>query len=124
MEPILALIIEDDHSLREIYRRVLESLDIKVDEAINGQEAVEKLEGYTPHLIILDMLLPYLSGKELLDVISSNPRLTETQIAVVSSMKQTVELMQQYPDVYFIQKPIRITQLRDLVEEIMQKISS
>ncbi len=124
MEPIQALIIEDENNLRVIYRRVLEDLGITVIEAVNGQEALDLLEDLTPQLIFLDMLLPYVSGADLLPRITGDPRFKGTQVVVVSSNKQAGSLIRDYPDVYFVLKPIRLAQIRTLAEEILQKISS
>jgi CheY-like chemotaxis protein len=122
-ETVLALIIEDDPNLREIYRRVLTDLNVTVVEAADGEQALQRLQDVTPHLIILDILLPYIRGTELLPLIFENPKFADTQVVVVSSNKQSASLTRQYPSVHFILKPIRVAQIRELVETVLQQIS-
>jgi CheY-like chemotaxis protein len=122
-ETVLALVIEDDTNLREIYRRVLTDLNVTVVEAADGEQALQKLEQHTPHLIILDILLPYIRGTDLLPLIFENPKFADTHVVVVSSNKQSASLTRQYPTVHFILKPIRVAQIRDMVEAVLQQIS-
>lgn len=122
-EAVLALVIEDDTNLREIYRRVLTDLNVTVIEAADGEQALQRLEQYKPHLIILDILLPYIRGTELLPLIFENAKFADTHIVVVSSNKQSANLTRQYPTVHFILKPIRVAQIREMVEAVLQQIS-
>jgi CheY-like chemotaxis protein len=123
-ENILALIIEDDPNLREIYRRVLTDLNVTVVEAADGEQALHQLQEHTPNLIILDILLPYIRGTDLLPLIFENPKFADTHVVVVSSNKQSANLTRQYPTVHFILKPIRVAQIREMVEAVVQQISS
>jgi CheY-like chemotaxis protein len=123
-QTVLALIIEDDPNLREIYRRVLTDLDVTVIEAVDGEQALQRLQQYTPHLIILDILLPYIRGTELLPLIFENAKFADTHVVVVSSNKQSASVTRQYPSVHFILKPIRVAQIREIVEAVLQQISS
>jgi CheY-like chemotaxis protein len=56
------LVVEDDVAVRETVRRALAQDGLKVLEAANGREALERLEESPPSLILLDLMMPELDG--------------------------------------------------------------
>jgi CheY-like chemotaxis protein len=76
------LIVEDEAILRTAYTIVLESKGFKVAASENGQEAILQLESYKPDLILLDMLMPVMGGKEFL--IQSNILTIRPNIKVIA----------------------------------------
>ncbi len=58
------LIAEDKWANRKLLTRLLEPLGFEVREAINGQEALEIWESWSPHLILMDMRMPVMDGHE------------------------------------------------------------
>jgi DNA-binding response OmpR family regulator len=63
------LIVEDDPSIRKLVRVILQHAGIKADEAMNGREATELLQRKRYDLVLLDLMLPLVSGYEVLDEI-------------------------------------------------------
>lgn len=55
--PPAALVIEDDLALRELLQRTLTKEGWRVTEAVNGREALTRLEAHPPQLILLDLLM-------------------------------------------------------------------
>jgi DNA-binding response OmpR family regulator len=60
------LIVEDEKPLREAFAFLLKSEGFVVDMAENGKVALAKLRSFKPHLLLLDMLMPVMSGEEFL----------------------------------------------------------
>lgn len=60
------LIIEDEKPLREAFAFLFESEGYIVDLAENGQAGLDKLSSFKPDLVILDMLMPVMDGREFL----------------------------------------------------------
>lgn len=56
------LIVEDDADLRRLYRGVLQFSGFEIHEAADGVTALHLLEQYPPDLVVLDLMLPTLSG--------------------------------------------------------------
>jgi len=81
----LALVVEDEKPLRIIYEMVLKDIGFTIIHAADGQQAIEALKDMTPHIVILDMLLPRVNGSIVLDYLHSTPRLQNTHIVVVSA---------------------------------------
>jgi signal transduction histidine kinase/CheY-like chemotaxis protein len=62
--PCHVLVVEDDEPTRELLRRVLERQGWVVDEASNGQEALDRVADLRPALILLDLMMPEMDGFE------------------------------------------------------------
>jgi PAS domain S-box-containing protein len=62
--PQSVLVVEDDAGTREMIRRVLEKEGWAVDEAANGQVALDRMAGASPSLIVLDLIMPVMDGFE------------------------------------------------------------
>lgn len=59
------LVVDDEQSICELIKLDLEFEGYNVETAFDGREALEKVESFQPDLIILDVMLPYISGYEL-----------------------------------------------------------
>ncbi len=80
------LIVEDDESIRESLRDVLEIEGYSVVEADNGRTALDQLlAGLTPSLVLLDLMMPVMSGLELLAAVRAEPSLATLPVIVVSA---------------------------------------
>lgn len=60
------LIVDDSSVVRKVARRILEDLDYSVDEAEDGQEAIDKCRQDMPDAILLDWNMPNMDGYEFL----------------------------------------------------------
>lgn len=79
------LVVEDDHDLRELIARWLESRSYHVTEAADGRDAVELLEaGLAPDVILLDLTMPRMSGREFLDWLRATPKHRTRRVIVAS----------------------------------------
>lgn len=81
------LLVEDDTDLRELVAAVLGDAGYEVTEAANGQEALDLLRaGLSPCVILLDLMMPVLSGPELLEILSEDTELRDLPVVVVSAI--------------------------------------
>src|SRR5215212_6702796 len=78
------LICEDEPSLRELVRAVL-GPGYRYVEAVDGTVALELVQTTSPDLVILDLMLPYVSGFEVLTAIRANPELRNTPVVVLTA---------------------------------------
>jgi len=81
-----ALIIDDDKLILMQAQKLLEKNEMKVLLANSGKEALQVLNEYSVDLILLDLVMPEMSGFDVLNVIQSNTKLAEIPVIVCSSI--------------------------------------
>jgi CheY-like chemotaxis protein len=79
------LIVDDQEDIREPLREVIEMAGCQTLAAANGVEALALLEHHRPCLIVLDLLMPVMSGQEVLEVLRSRPELASLPVVVSTS---------------------------------------
>jgi two-component system, chemotaxis family, response regulator PixH len=104
-----ALVIEDSLTEREIISHYLKQAGVMVSIATSGEEALEKLSGSLPDLIVLDVVLPGLSGFEICRELKK-PEAKTHQIPIIMCSTKSTDMdkfwgMRQGADAY-IPKPI------------------
>lgn len=109
----LALIIEDDEDLSEIFGQALTAADYEIEIIRDGAAAQERLKEVIPHVVVLDMHLPHVSGNLLYKQIRADERLKKIRVVVATADAQMGENLRGEADLVLI-KPITFTQLRDL----------
>jgi DNA-binding response OmpR family regulator len=110
------LVVEDDEETRVALRDLLEEEGYPVVEAENGQQALDIMvdaQAVEPCLIVLDMVLPRLSGWDFLGILSRYIRLSRIPVVIVSA--RTPEELEDGPVVAWIQKPFDIGELLSVV---------
>lgn len=85
------LLVEDSKFLRIATERTLTKAGYQVLSAGDGEEAVALATAKLPDLIVLDMLLPKLSGPEVLQKLKANPLTAHIPVLVLSSLSQKKE---------------------------------
>ncbi|MCK5022800.1 MAG: response regulator [Candidatus Aenigmarchaeota archaeon] len=81
------MIVDDEESLIALLTAILEEEGYEVIPAINGEEALEKLKTVKPDLMLLDMMMPGMSGRETCENIRKNPKTENLKIAFVTVAK-------------------------------------
>jgi DNA-binding response OmpR family regulator len=81
------LIVEDNETLNEAYKLILEKDGHEVTTAFNGEEGLERLKVSTPDLILLDMLMPKMDGLEFLRHYKPG-KASKTTIIILSNLNE------------------------------------
>ena len=85
--------VEDDPDIREITRMSLESLGgYEVAVYASGEEALEKIVGFNPDLILLDVMMPGMNGLEVLERLSGMEGVSTTPIVFMTAKTRPQEL--------------------------------
>lgn len=120
------LLVEDDISISNLLIDLLESNDYLVTHSKNGLKALEDLEKANINLILLDEMMPIMTGTEFLIKIRSNNNYNNIPIIMMTSLqddKHQVNALREGADDY-IQKPFRFNILLARVEVALKKSSS
>jgi DNA-binding response OmpR family regulator len=113
----LAFIIEDEPSLATIFALALDKAGYRTEIIREGRQALKQLAASQPYIIILDLHLPYVSGKDLLQYIRNDSRLAKTQVIVTTADALQAELLHKETDLVLL-KPVSFQQLRDLATRL------
>jgi CheY-like chemotaxis protein len=113
------LLVEDSKFLRVATQHILTKAGYRVICAGDGDEALELAGSSLPHLIVLDMLLPKLSGPEVLRSLKKNNLTAHIPVVVLSSLSQTnrPKLVQEGADA-FVEKSSLLENPGRLLEAI------
>jgi CheY-like chemotaxis protein len=119
------LIIDDDPDMRALAKRALERDGHGVVEAGSGEEALRLVEGELPDLIILDLVMPTMSGKDLLRELRSRQRTAPIPVLVVTSMgdEETTREGFDLGATDYLTKPYSIPQLAARVRSCLARVA-
>jgi CheY-like chemotaxis protein len=84
------LVVDDDVAIRETLHDVLESAGYKVGLAENGARALESMRTDAPDVVVLDLMMPVMSGWEVLEAAEEEAELRSIPILVISAMAAPV----------------------------------
>lgn len=93
MAPKTVLLCEDNDSVRELIKVLLETEGYQIVEAVNGHEGLAKAEISAPDLMILDLMMPGLDGESVLTTLSQHATLKSVPVLVVSGKYDSLELL-------------------------------
>jgi signal transduction histidine kinase/CheY-like chemotaxis protein len=87
--PGRVLVVEDDPASREMLEKLLRNADCSVTSATNGVEALKAVEAVTPHLILLDLMMPQMDGFEVVAKLRADARWRAIPIVIVTAKDLT-----------------------------------
>jgi two-component system chemotaxis response regulator CheY len=109
------LVVEDDKDIRGAIISLLESEGYNTESAENGKEALEKLSVIPkPCLVLLDMMMPIMNGREFLDTVMKDATLAPLPILVVSAIADRTNTE---GSIGFLKKPIDINVVLNVVSQ-------
>lgn len=115
----LILVCDDEPTLRELVRAVL-GPGYRFVEAADGREALAVTQDVEPDLIVLDVMLPGLSGIEVLDALRRDERVGATPVVVITAWSHTEsEVITAGADA-FVSKPFDPDELSRVVGELLR----
>ncbi|HPA49820.1 MAG TPA: response regulator [Methanofastidiosum sp.] len=119
------LIVDDTGDNVKLIKAMLKSLDSDIDVAVDGEEALRKMTDNDYDIVLLDIMLPKVSGIDVLKKVRE--RDLETPIIVMTaygSEELAVETLREGGDDYLINKPIRTEDLLDAINKALEKRKS
>lgn len=81
------MVVDDEESLLELVSAIMEQEGYEVVTAISGKECLEKIQTLKPDLILLDMMMPGMSGREVCEKIRQDPKTKGLKIAFLTVAK-------------------------------------
>jgi two-component system alkaline phosphatase synthesis response regulator PhoP len=116
------LIADDNQANRELLEAYLASVDCDTDFAVDGQDTLAKVESFQPDLILLDIMMPKLSGFEVCKQLKSNPTTSKIMILMVTALNELgdIERAVAAGTDDFLSKPVNKVELVKRVENMLK----
>jgi len=118
------LIVEDNSDVRRLYAIGLNQRGYEVKLAANGAEAVERIESERPDVILLDWLMPFMDGGEVLERLSREGSLPGVQIIVISGQPAPLSSDLDPRIRCWLTKPVTIDELVAQIQQLLQSVAS
>ena len=117
----IILVVEDNYDMREYIKESIGDSYL-VEEAINGEQGVRQAEKIIPDLIISDMMMPKMSGNELVRILKDNEKTSHIPIILLtarSGHENKIEGLETGADDY-LTKPFDIRELQARIENLIK----
>lgn len=116
------LVVDDSTTNIVLLEAILDEKGYQIETALNAKEAYNVIEKHPPDLILLDLLMPKISGFDFLKEIRKNKKTVNTPVIVVSALtdQENVERIMSMGAVDFVHKPIDLQYLVEKVETTLQ----
>lgn len=82
------LLVEDDLGLATVYQQRLEAEGFSIRHVPNGEDALSAAIEYKPDLILLDVMMPKISGFDVLDILRNTPETTNVKVVMLTALSQ------------------------------------
>lgn len=116
------LIVDDNPQNVELLQAFLESLPVKLVTAADGVEALEKVAQYNPDLILLDIMMPRMSGFQVCKRVKSDPKTRDVQVLMVTALNELGDIEQatECGTDDFVSKPVNKFELLTRVKSLLR----
>ncbi len=120
------LVVDDSTTNVVLLEAILDEKGYKIETALNAKEAYTLIEKHTPDLILLDLLMPKISGFDFLQEIRKNETTKTTPVIVISALtdEDNIEKIMSMGAIDFVKKPIDLQYLVDKVESVLEDTHS
>jgi CheY-like chemotaxis protein len=110
------LIVDDDPAIRKMLAEVLTLDGYPYETATNGQEALEALDKSGPRVILLDLLMPVLDGRGVMNELRASPEVRARHRVVLVSANDRLEAARDLEPDSMLAKPFTADQLLNVIE--------
>jgi two-component system alkaline phosphatase synthesis response regulator PhoP len=116
------LIADDNPQNVELLDAYLAGVDCEIETAVDGRDTLEKVASFQPHLILLDIMMPKLSGFEVCKQLKSDPATRGIMILMVTALNELgdIERAVNAGTDDFLSKPVNKVELLKRVENMLK----
>jgi two-component system alkaline phosphatase synthesis response regulator PhoP len=116
------LIADDNEQNVELLDAYLSGLDVETAVAVDGQETLDKVSTFQPHLILLDIMMPKLSGFEVCSQLKGDPSTSGIMILMVTALNELgdIERAVEAGTDDFLSKPVNKVELLKRIENMLR----
>lgn len=108
------LVVDDEHDILLALEMLLEEEGYEVVTALNGKQALERLAERRPDVVLMDVMMPIMSGPETILRMKADPEYATIPIVLMSGVKPAFG-RDEYPWDFFIRKPFEIEKVLETI---------
>lgn len=120
------LMIEEDRFLRKIYKNKLTKAGFDFQEAVNGEEGLNKVISEIPDLVLLDPILSRKSGFDVLIEMKGTKETKSIPVIILSNLAQESDIKRAYDlgvNDYLVKPDVSLSEVVDRIKECLTKVS-
>ncbi len=113
------LLVEDDDALANVYVVRLQAEGFDVMRVANGEDALATAVSYKPDLVLLDVMMPKVSGFDVLDILRNTPETANLKIIMLTALSQESDKLRAESlgvDEYLVKSQVVITDVIDRIK--------
>ncbi|MFN3651384.1 MAG: response regulator [Armatimonadota bacterium] len=120
IRPETILVVEDEEMVRATICDLLELAGFQAEQAGDGRHALEWLRTHSPpSVILLDLMMPQMTGRDVLDALENDARLSAVPVIVVTGYPVEASGLS-YPQIHgFFSKPYSVDKLLDCIADCL-----
>ncbi|MCP4178080.1 MAG: response regulator [bacterium] len=113
------LVVENEKNIRNLVSLYLQGRGYYVLEAENGKQAIEKIQQENPEIILLDMFMPVMNGKDVLIWLKKNKKYNAYISLMTAKIIDIGKIVAEYSNVrYVIHKPFDFAEVNNALEQM------
>ncbi len=116
------LIADDNEANVELLEAYLTGVDCDIEVAVDGQDAIDKVQSFQPDLLLLDVMMPKLNGFEVCKQIKDDPKTNQIMILMVTALNELGDIERAIAAGTddFLSKPVQQVELLKRVENMLK----
>jgi DNA-binding response OmpR family regulator len=118
--PKRILFVEDDDALASVYLVRLEGEGFEVHRVANGEDALAAAVSFKPDLVLLDVMMPKISGFDVLDILRNTPDTANLKVVMLTALSQESDKKRAQDlgvDDYLVKSQVVITEVIDRIKK-------
>lgn len=121
-DPKTVLLVEDDPMTRSIFRMILGRTGLRVIEAVDGIDALEKVDFHKPDVVMLDVTMPRMNGFDVCATLRSQPHTADLPVVFVTTHmdEKSVERGIAFGNTHYLMKPIAFKDLLATIRQVTE----
>lgn len=123
VHPKRILFVEDDDALASVYLVRLEAEGFEIQRVANGEDALAAAITFKPDLVLLDVMMPKISGFDVLDILRNTPETANLKVIMLTALSQESDKKRAKDlgvDDYLVKSQVVIT---DVIDHIKKHLS-
>ena len=115
------LVVEDDEPLRNLMESLLLMEGFEVRSAVDGPQALRLIDEQTPDLIVLDLMLPWMNGIEVLTALRQQPHLLTVPVLVTTGTATSSFDLRSFNPVRVMRKPLDVDTIVPTIRGLLER---